>query len=467
MLIASFPSFLPLASQAASAFVACLWQGSVLIAAVALCLKTAKSASSRLRFAIWAATFCALATLPLLPLAHTATPAQTSAISQHPLLLLDSRWSLAIALLWLAVSLYRLADLAWHAWRLRALWNSALRIDHDHPAANLATSIPSNIEICATHQLANPGVIGFFAPKILLPLDLLERLTPDELRQVLLHESEHLRRRDDWTNLLQKLCLILFPLHLPLLWVERKLCSERELACDEAVVHRTHAPRAYATCLTRLAEQRLDAPREALALGAWRRRSELVHRVHALLARRTALPVWQTRLLCGLILAGIALGAAAFARAPELVAFTAPAATAVSSAQPAAQGLQPAAFRHSSVPRLQMASYARKSTPRSTDRPSPRPAQTVHQLLASQRTTQLDQLADDSSDTPEISGWLVLTDWPQGDASQPARRTSKAASAGDSRSTSPVLNLVFTLETPDHQKFAAVPTRSGWLVIQL
>jgi beta-lactamase regulating signal transducer with metallopeptidase domain len=463
MLTSSFPAFSPLAGQAASAFVACLWQGSVLVAAVALCLKTAKSASSRLRFAVWAATFCALAALPLLPLAHTTFPAQAAAVSQHPLLLLDSRWSLAIALLWISISLYRLADLAWHAWRLRALWNSAPRLDHSH----LASGIASDIEICATHHLANPGVIGFFAPKILLPLDLLERLTPDELRQVLLHEAEHLRRRDDWTNLLQKLCLTLFPLHLPLLWVERQLCRERELACDEGVVHQTHAPRAYAICLTRLAEQRLDAPREALALGAWRRRSELVHRVHALLARRTALPVWQTRLLCGLILAGIALGAAAFARAPELVAFTAPAATAVSSAQPAAQGLQSAAFRHSSVPRLQMASFARKFTPRSTNRPSPRPAQTVHQLLASQRTTQVNQTAVNSSDTPEISGWLVLTDWPQGDASQPARRTSKAASASASRSTSPVLNLVFTLETPDHQKFAAVPTRSGWLVIQL
>ncbi len=58
-------------------------------------------------------------------------------------------------------------------------------------------------------------------------------------------------------NLLQKIALVLFPLNPALLWVDRRLSLERELACDAGVVASTAAPFDYAHCLTRLAEHRL------------------------------------------------------------------------------------------------------------------------------------------------------------------------------------------------------------------
>ena len=78
--------------------------------------------------------------------------------------------------------------------------------------------------------MARPSVLGFFRPRILVPPELLKALSPRELRQVVVHEMEHLHRADDWTNLLQKVGLVLFPLNPVLLWVERRLCAERELA---------------------------------------------------------------------------------------------------------------------------------------------------------------------------------------------------------------------------------------------
>ncbi|MEI4861539.1 M56 family metallopeptidase, partial [Klebsiella pneumoniae] len=80
----------------------------------------------------------------------------------------------------------------------------------------------------------------------LIPDWLFARMTAGELEQIVMHEAEHLRRRDDWTNLLQKLCLVLFPLNPALVWMERRLCREREMACDEGVIRMTRAPRAYA-----------------------------------------------------------------------------------------------------------------------------------------------------------------------------------------------------------------------------
>jgi hypothetical protein len=167
-------------------------------------------------------------------------------------------------------------------------------------------------------------VIGFFRPRILFPAWLLERLSPAELEQVILHEAEHLRRRDDWTNLIQKLALVLFPLNPALIWIERQLCHEREMACDDAVVRVTGKPRAYAACLTSLAERGLERRREALSLGAWRRRPELVGRVHRLLKQGSQLHPAAARALLAVVSGGLVLGSVEFSRAPQLVAFVAP-----------------------------------------------------------------------------------------------------------------------------------------------
>ena len=109
------------------------------------------------------------------------------------------------------------------------------------------------------------------------------RLTTAEFGQIVLHEVGHLRRGDDWINLLQKLSLVVVPLNPVLIWIERRLCLERELACDDDVLRLTKAPKAYATCLTNLAEQRLGRRAAALSLGAWEKRSELARRVHSIL----------------------------------------------------------------------------------------------------------------------------------------------------------------------------------------
>ena len=111
-------------------------------------------------------------------------------------------------------------------------------------------------------------MIGFFSPRILIPEELFARLTTAEFGQIVLHEVGHLRRADDWINLLQKLSLVVVPLNPVLMWIERRLCLERELACDDDVLRLTKAPKAYATCLTNLAEHRLGRRAAALVAGS-------------------------------------------------------------------------------------------------------------------------------------------------------------------------------------------------------
>jgi len=343
------------AQTAAPIAIAALWQGAAVAAALALCLRLAPRVSAAHRFAAWAAGFAVLATLPLLPLiAHlTSAPSQPGAAlitqpSVHPWFLLDARWSLAIAALWAVASGLRAAELLFHSLRLRRLWKSATPVEGDAAATLAGLCGVRRIAICTTDRLDRPSVIGFFAPRILIPGWLFTRLTREELEQVVLHEAEHLRRRDDWTNLMQKLCLVFFPLNPALAFVERQLCREREMACDEAVVRRTRAPRAYAACLASLDERGLERRAEALSLGAWQRRPELVHRVHSILrGSRNVNPIAGWALLA-VVSCSLIFGSVEFARCPQMVAFL-PAETtpAVSVAEAVSSGrvqLLPASF---------------------------------------------------------------------------------------------------------------------------
>ncbi len=342
---ASADAFRSFAHAAAPVAVTALWQGAVVAAGLALCLRIAPRVAAAHRFAAWAAGFSVLAALPFVPAlsrlislntesnigaAQLPSPAAHAWIA-HPLFEISDRWSLAIAALWVLLALARAIDLAIHTARLRRLWKSAeLRAFHflDESSGNGARR--PRFELCTTRELDRPSVIGFFAPRILIPAWLMARLTPQELDQVVLHEAEHLRRRDDWTNLLQKLCLVFFPLNPALAFIERRLCGEREMACDEGVVRRTQAPRAYAACLAGLAERHMEHRAEALSLGAraraltlgaFERRPELARRVHSILVRRSAMNPVVSRTLVGALGCALIVGAVALARCPQLVAF--------------------------------------------------------------------------------------------------------------------------------------------------
>jgi hypothetical protein len=376
--------------SAASLLISSLWQGAIVACGLALCLRLAPRIPTRLRYAIWTAGFAAIVLLPFLPaLIEFLNPVGSNSPATHqfglaasgsasgspsnPWLLLDARWSLGLAALWLTASLIRAVGLATHTVRMRRLWHSASPVaangldasfqsdaarraapPFQRPLAKgwntistplgrirISDALRAPTELCITSDLDRPCVIGFFRPRILIPDWLFNRLTPAELEQVVLHESEHLRRMDDWTNLLQKLCLVVFPLNPALWWLERRLCAEREMACDDAVVRRTQAPRAYAACLAGLAERGLERRHAALSLGAWQHRPELATRVHRLLRRPAVMNPAASAVSMVLVGCGLVAGTFTLARSPRLVAFVAPANQASNGPTASTRSIQP------------------------------------------------------------------------------------------------------------------------------
>jgi len=308
-----------------------LWQSVILAVPLKIFLQVVPGISAAQRFRVWAAGFAAMVCLPF---ATLLAPMRSGDVSgpvlgqpaAHIWLQLDVRWGGAILLLWGTASIFRMVDLAIHTHRLRKLWKTATPVrlveNLPIPSKRIFTALGKRpVELCTTTKLENPSVIGFFSPRILVPEWLFADMTSEELDQIVCHEVQHLRRRDDWTNLLQKLCLILFPLNLALLWTERQMCREREMACDEAVVKATRAPRAYAACLTSLAERGNEHRAEALSLAAWQKRSELAHRVHRILLRKSGISATAASALLVLVSGGLALGSWELLRCPQLVAF--------------------------------------------------------------------------------------------------------------------------------------------------
>jgi beta-lactamase regulating signal transducer with metallopeptidase domain len=302
----------------AHVFFAGLWQSAVLILGVALALRLCSRVGAQLRFAVWGVAFAVLLATPLLNLlAHSSPSGALVATVQ-----LSETWEYAIAALWAVLMAARAVQLIVHLCRVRATWKRATPISTDAKVLTLLQRSRRSVELCASADIDSPCVIGFWSPRLLVPEWLLAKLSPEDMRQIVLHELEHLRRRDDWLNLMQKVGLVLFPLNPGLLWVDHKLAVERELACDAGVVASTTQPFEYARCLTRLAEHRSQYRKLALSLAAWSRQSELGRRVLSLLQPASTWSARHARFVTALLVLIFAGGGAVMARMPHFVTFT-------------------------------------------------------------------------------------------------------------------------------------------------
>ena len=91
-------------------------------------------------------------------------------------------------------------------------------------------SLRKNVAIRLTNQAMSPAVCGLLRPVILLPQPLIEKLSPEQLRAVLLHELVHVRRSDVWINCAQTLLQIIYWWH-PLVWFANAAHPPRAGGC--------------------------------------------------------------------------------------------------------------------------------------------------------------------------------------------------------------------------------------------
>lgn len=199
-----------------------LWQSTLAALAVLAFARIARRTSPRLRHAIVMIGIVKFAIPPMLPLPtgiFSAVPPVPELTSiRNAVFAIDWRPVMYVHFAGIAIALIRLLLVALELHRLRS--NARALGNH----------------VFASRELAVPMTIGVFAPAILLPEALLRSLSPDELRDVIAHEMQHVRRRDVLLNWLQALLGAIWWFDPFYHLLSREARALREECCDDALV---------------------------------------------------------------------------------------------------------------------------------------------------------------------------------------------------------------------------------------
>ena len=291
-----------------------VWQGLLLAFLCACVLRFTGRLSAATRYAIWIRVLIAVGLLPFAPLIDLGGPPKTSMRSvdlpiespppvmsqqftprpQAPVIdspppeegsgirLPAGDWVDAAIALWAVSAAVMLIRVVLSFIALVRLRYSAMpagsQLEERLRRWKTALVVRRHVRVAVTRRLSSPVVAGLFRPVILFPEGLENRLSSEELDCIGLHEMAHVARRDDWSNVAQKLLEAVFVYHPAIRWIGRHLNLEREIACDDAVLTVIPGRRSYAQCLTRLAE--ISGAIPAVAPGA---RHEISRRIEMLL----------------------------------------------------------------------------------------------------------------------------------------------------------------------------------------
>ena len=251
-------------------------QGAVVAVATAGGLRLLRGAPAATRHAVCWAALVAILGLPFVPSVWTvvltvisapaATPATafalpaTGAGPSAPLVRLPAVFSAtsvllgAMWMLWTMLQVVRVArdvrGLQRARRRCRVL-PAAIEARFSPATKRLLAATGARVVLCDGVRAA--AVLGGGQPVIGLQLRLVNALSDSELNAVLVHELAHVMRRDPLATVVQRAVHVLVGWHPGIWWVMRRLALEREMACDEAALAEAGGPKAYATCLTRIA----------------------------------------------------------------------------------------------------------------------------------------------------------------------------------------------------------------------
>lgn len=278
--------------------------------------------NSGTRFAVWFSALLGIAALPL----FGKLASSGAELARQPEITMPAAWALYIFAAWALVAAAGLVRVGAGFWHLHRLRKTCVPLEVATLDPLLRKTLkefnsPRPVAVCVSDQLRVPTAMGFVRPLVVLPSWTMQELSATELNAILLHELAHLRRWDDWTNLIQKVLGALFFFHPAVWWIEKNLALEREMACDDLVLAKTASPRAYAECLVSLAEKSLLRRGLTLAQAAVNRMRQVSLRVSQILDvnRPSATRVWRP---APVLLTGVSvICLLAFSNTPRLVSF--------------------------------------------------------------------------------------------------------------------------------------------------
>ncbi|MEA2711514.1 MAG: hypothetical protein QOF78_4115 [Phycisphaerales bacterium] len=270
-----------------------LWQGVVFAACLALLLRLMRGAASNVRYVVACGamgmvvisailTFALLAVTPLAATPRVARPPETAIAAPttdslvtpplaqrvpaqqdiDPLRYIVTAWFAGVA-----------AMALWHV----GGWLILVRLRRGQPIERLRDvldrlaqqiGVTRAVRLLENARVDVPAVIGVLRPVILVPIALLNDLSPQQVEAILAHELAHICRHDYLINLIQSAIETLLFYHPATWWISMNIRRERENCCDDIAAHVCGDGRAYAAALAALEQRRNSAIVSHLAPAA-------------------------------------------------------------------------------------------------------------------------------------------------------------------------------------------------------
>lgn len=143
--------------------------------------------------------------------------------------------------------------------------------------------IERHVDLLVSSRIPEPVAFGAWRWKIVLPENLEQRLTCDELASLLAHEVAHLARGDVFWLHVGRLLTTVFAWQPLNFLARRKWQVESEFLCDDWATRRSIDSVVLARCLTQVAEWRSERSPGVIALPIGGQRGHLTERVERLL----------------------------------------------------------------------------------------------------------------------------------------------------------------------------------------
>ena len=195
----------------------------------------------------------------LIPLTAGPSDAQTGAAPQTTSAgpLTEITWQAWLLASWALIVLWQFFRIFWQRARLARVLRLATQADSR--LGELIAEIAERLGLQRTPSViltridCSPFVCGILQPTLVLPRKLTDSLEESQLRQVLLHELAHVKRRDLLWGWIPEIARVVYFFHPVAHWVNYRVRLERELACDQlAMAHSGQDAAAYAQTLVRV-----------------------------------------------------------------------------------------------------------------------------------------------------------------------------------------------------------------------
>lgn len=175
-------------------------------------------------------------------------------------------------------------------------------------------NLKKDIKIIETDMVKSPAIYGLFKVKILVPKNLLNDISDQDMKYIFMHELVHFKNGDIFIAVLMQFANIIYFFN-PLVYIARKkMQNDCELACDYRVLSYLNGAenKAYGETLLNIVSKNINEKYIPVSTGMARNKKEIWRRI-SMISKNKKFGLKQTLIGAGALLMVGAVGLTSYA----------------------------------------------------------------------------------------------------------------------------------------------------------